>query len=203
MEEQNLQNQESTRQKIIRAALDLFGLIGYSRATTWKIAQAADVNEVTIFRIFGNKKNLLIACMQSFNSRGFAENFESNLSGDLRKDIHMMAHMQVQDTAGNLDFLRLLICETRQIPELLDTVQMGSMGNRQKLENYFQTQINNGKISAKYSAQFLSDLFSNLFSIRLMQDNMFQTTAQVVVPDEVEMNNLIDFFLAGCQVIEE
>lgn len=200
MDEQNLQNQETTRQKIIRAALYLFGLIGYSRATTRRIADTAEVNEVTIFRIFGTKKDLLLACMQSFNSRGLAENFQSHLCGDVQQDITMMAHMQVKDTAENLDFLRLLMCESRQIPELLEAVQLGSTGNRQILENYFQSLLDCGKISSSFSAQFLSDLFSNLFSMRLMQDNMFQTSPEVVVPDEAEMKNLIDFFLAGCQI---
>lgn len=200
LEEPNVPNQETTRQKIITAALHLFGLIGYSRATTRKIAEAADVNEVTIFRIFGTKKDLLLACMQHFNASGFAENFQSNLSGDVRQDIIMMANMQVQDTAGNLDFLRLLMCEARQIPELLEAVQMGSKGNRHILENYFHSLLDNRISTSKYSARFLSDLFSNIFSIRLMQDNMFQTTTQVVVPDEAEMKNLIDFFLAGCQL---
>ena len=51
---------ESTRQRIITAATNLFGKVGYTRATTRSIASTAGVNEVTLFRLFGSKQNLLL-----------------------------------------------------------------------------------------------------------------------------------------------
>lgn len=49
----------SAREKIQEAAIGLFARKGYSRTTTSAIAKAAGVNELTLFRIFGNKKALL------------------------------------------------------------------------------------------------------------------------------------------------
>ena len=54
----------SSRKKIVRAALTLFSLQGITATTTKQIAERAKVNEVTLFRQFGNKQGLLLAVLQ-------------------------------------------------------------------------------------------------------------------------------------------
>ncbi len=54
----------SSRKKIVRAALALFSLQGITATTTKQIAERAKVNEVTLFRQFGNKQGLLLAVLQ-------------------------------------------------------------------------------------------------------------------------------------------
>lgn len=49
---------EETRIRIMSVALKLFSEQGYYQATTKQIAEAAKVNEITLFRHFGNKENL-------------------------------------------------------------------------------------------------------------------------------------------------
>ena len=49
----------STDEKIIKATFGILQREGFAKATTKKIAVAAGVNEVTIFRNFQNKKNLV------------------------------------------------------------------------------------------------------------------------------------------------
>jgi AcrR family transcriptional regulator len=53
-----------TRQKIIQAAIELFASQGVSETTTKQIAELAQVNEVTLFRKFGNKHGLLLAVIE-------------------------------------------------------------------------------------------------------------------------------------------
>jgi AcrR family transcriptional regulator len=53
-----------TRQRLIQAALELFVSQGVSNTTTRQIANLADVNEVTLFRHFGNKYGLLLAVIE-------------------------------------------------------------------------------------------------------------------------------------------
>ncbi len=50
-----------TRQRLIHAAIELFTTQGVCETTTKQIAELAQVNEVTLFRQFGNKHGLLIA----------------------------------------------------------------------------------------------------------------------------------------------
>jgi AcrR family transcriptional regulator len=51
----------STRQRIINAAIELFAAQGVTETTTKAVAKSAQVNEVTLFRHFGNKHGLLLA----------------------------------------------------------------------------------------------------------------------------------------------
>ena len=52
------------RQEILAAAAGVFAQYGFLGATTRRIAEAAGVNEVTIFRYFGSKDTLLLEAMQ-------------------------------------------------------------------------------------------------------------------------------------------
>jgi len=58
----------STRQRLIQSALTLFTSGGISAATTRQIAEAAEVNEVTLFRQFGNKQGLILAVIEESES---------------------------------------------------------------------------------------------------------------------------------------
>jgi AcrR family transcriptional regulator len=49
---------EETRRHIMKVALKLFSSEGYYQTTTKQIAEAAGVNEITLFRHFGTKENL-------------------------------------------------------------------------------------------------------------------------------------------------
>lgn len=51
--------QHDTRETILAAALEVYSRYGFRGATTRRIAEAAGVNEVTIFRHFGSKETLL------------------------------------------------------------------------------------------------------------------------------------------------
>ena len=55
----------SSRERLLRAAQVLFLSQGISHTTTRQIAQLAGVNEVTLFRNFGNKYGLLLAVIQA------------------------------------------------------------------------------------------------------------------------------------------
>jgi AcrR family transcriptional regulator len=55
-----------TRQRIVNTALELFARQGITETTTRQIADRAEVNEVTLFRHFGNKHGLLLAVLQEF-----------------------------------------------------------------------------------------------------------------------------------------
>ena len=59
-----MSTQSSTRQKLIDAALKLFTSLGVTETTTKAVAELAQVNEVTLFRHFGNKQGLMLAVME-------------------------------------------------------------------------------------------------------------------------------------------
>ena len=55
---------KSTKTRLIEAALDLFAEKGVTETTTKAVAERAQVNEVTLFRNFGNKYRLLLAVIE-------------------------------------------------------------------------------------------------------------------------------------------
>jgi AcrR family transcriptional regulator len=191
---------EDTRQRIIEAALRLFGRIGYKASTTRAIADAAGVNEVTLFRHFGNKKNILMACMKKFNASGFAATYETVLQGNYRDDIRAMARLQIQDTSASMDILRMMVCDARNVPELLDAMTTGSAGNMSRVEAYFQTRLDQGVVRPEFNARELAALFDHLFSMKLFYDNMFRDQDTFQFPSEAELDRMVGFFVRGTEV---
>ena len=190
---------EDTRQRIITAALQLFGQVGYTRAATRLIAENAGVNEVTLFRHFGSKKNLLMACMETFNAGGFAATFEAGLSGDYSSDIAHMARLQSKNTLENLDVLRLLLSDTRNVPELQEAMRRGGSGNMAIVAAYFQRQIEAGVVCPGLPAEVLASAFDSLFSTPVIFANLFNDGEAPILPDDRSLQALVDLFVRGTQ----
>ena len=60
---------EETRERILTATREIIGRKGKRGATTREIADVAGVNEATLFRHFGTKEALLVACAQILGIR--------------------------------------------------------------------------------------------------------------------------------------
>ena len=190
---------EDTRKRIISAALQLFGQVGYAEATTRRIAKAAGINEVTLFRHFGSKKGLLIACLEAFNATGFAARFEGELTGSYPDDILHMARLQMQDTAANFEVLRLMLCDARHIPELREALMAGGRGNLARLSRYFQRQIDVGVVRPGLPAEALASAFDSLFSTYVLLEKMFLGTLTPQLRVEEVISPLVDIFVRGTQ----
>jgi AcrR family transcriptional regulator len=192
---------DDTRRRIITAAMQLFGQVGYTRAATRHIAEAARVNEVTLFRHFGSKKNLLLACMETFNAGGFAATFEAELTGDYPTDIARMARLQLKNTAENLDILRLLLSDTRQVSELQEAMQAGGSSNMAILAAYFQRQIDSEIIRPGLPADVLASAFDSLFSTTVILSNLFTAGQPPRLPGDEVLDPLVDLFVTGTQAV--
>jgi AcrR family transcriptional regulator len=161
---QSTSGPDDTRQRLIEAALRLFSEIGYARTTTRAIAAAAGVNEVTLFRHFGSKKQLFSACVASFNTEGFAATFEQRLTGDYARDVLMMAQGQIADMVSGFELVRLLLCDAQEIPELQEIIAAGAQGNRTLIADYFRRQVAVGVVRSDLDPEALGLTFESLFS---------------------------------------
>ncbi|WBG93392.1 CerR family C-terminal domain-containing protein (plasmid) [Pantoea piersonii] len=63
---------EETRQRIIDAAIEIFGKRGFKTATTRQIATAAGVNTPALQYYFENKDGLYLACVDSLANESYA-----------------------------------------------------------------------------------------------------------------------------------
>lgn len=101
----------STRQRLINAALELFTSQGVTETTTRQIAELAQVNEVTLFRQFGNKQGLLLAVIE--DSAVF-----THLGESLASQVDRTSNLDQALKNYASDRLQAL----EQIPELLRSV---------------------------------------------------------------------------------
>lgn len=190
-------NTDDTRQRIIQAATQAFGETGYTKATTRAIAERAGVNEVTLFRHFGSKKNLLLACIQAGNQAGFAETFQAHLTGDYAADIHRMARMQRDSTLRSREVLRLLICEAQVVAELQAALLQGAEGNRALLAEYFRQQIDAGIVRADLDPLTLAYGFDSLFSSYVLFEQWLGASMLPDIPAEQVVDSLASVFIQG------
>jgi AcrR family transcriptional regulator len=101
----------STRQRLINAALELFAVQGVTETTTRQIAELAQVNEVTLFRHFGNKHGLLLAVIS-----------ESAVFKDLGEYLQQQANQSSSVYQALKDYASDRLQALEQVPELLLSV---------------------------------------------------------------------------------
>lgn len=112
-------NYESTEYKIIYATIKLLDNYGLSGTTTRKIASEADVSEVTIFRKFKTKKNLLNVAKKFYYDdflKKVDKIFEFNEDTDLREYLINVWKKSVALTDEDLNIMKIAIEELREIP---------------------------------------------------------------------------------------
>jgi AcrR family transcriptional regulator len=104
---------KDTSQRILDAASRVFGRDGVSGATTREIARVAKVNEVTLFRYFKNKNELLRqVVLQSCKryEQVFAE-ASVETPEDLRRTVRTYAETYAQKLRDNEDLVRTFMGE--------------------------------------------------------------------------------------------
>jgi AcrR family transcriptional regulator len=166
--------QKSTKARLIEAALDLFAERGVTETTTKAVAERAQVNEVTLFRNFGNKYRLLLAVIQ--DSAVFA------------KLVHALVE-QANDKDSVAEFLQEYAQESlrtlNKAPDLVRSI-VGEAGNY-PVEN--RIALGKGLSEAnRYVADYLEQAIA--------KENLASdlTSEQIV--------NLLNFLLIGYFIVE-
>ena len=156
----------STRQRLIDAAIELFAVQGVTETTTKQIAELAKVNEVTLFRHFGNKHGLLLAVIS-----------ESPVFRNLGESLKMQASQMTSVYQALKDYCEDRLQSLEQVPDLIRSV-VGEAGhypveNRQALgrsltqanhyvTEYLATVIEREQLYAHLPAQKLASLLNTM-----------------------------------------
>lgn len=112
---------DATQTAILDAVLVCIVNYGFGGLTTRRIAVEAGVNEVTIFRRFGNKTTLLNAALQREASLVQAD--AVHYSGDLTADLRRIVATLWQAASRRQSILPLLVAEIPRNPELQAAAQ--------------------------------------------------------------------------------
>ena len=143
-----------TEERILDAALKVFASEGYAGATTRKIAQEANVSEMTLFRKFQSKENLLKEVLQKNTETFFKpDSFfpldkDSDLDTSLRSLGHNIAKAMRNKIGDNKQrmFSLMLLEEGRRRPEVAEVLSSLGQMFLARLSEYFEIQIKNGKM---------------------------------------------------------
>jgi AcrR family transcriptional regulator len=173
---------EETRQRIIEAAAEIGSKVGYARATTRAIAEAAGVNEITLFRHFGNKANLFSAAIEQYGGPALAPAIEAQLSGDYRQDLTTIGNIFIEILLERQDMLRLLLCESSHIPEVRTVLARNPRELRKMLARYLRSQIEKGTIKEQHpeamAQAFLGMFFAYAISLNILDEAITPAISQ-------------------------
>ena len=139
----------STDEKIIKATFGILQREGFTKATTKKIAAEAGVNEVTIFRNFKNKNNLVEVTKEYYLQRyleKMEEIFDFNEDDEI-EDYLQSNFMGILNLSENeYSIIKLAMEEVRNIPEKKQLISRITDTIISKLEEFFKFQMEKGKI---------------------------------------------------------
>ena len=135
--------------KIIQATFSILQSEGFTKATTKKIAAEAGVNEVTIFRNFQNKNNL-VELTKNYYLEVFINKLEEIFEFEDDQDIEeylKIAFFGILNLSDeDFSILRVAMEEVREIPEKKNLISNITDVILNKLEEFFKIKIEKGVI---------------------------------------------------------
>jgi AcrR family transcriptional regulator len=146
------QRTSSTRQRLLNAALELFSSQGVTETTTRQIAEQAEVNEVTLFRHFGNKHGLLLAVIEESEvfaqvGRSLAQHIAQ--TDNIHQTLKEYAHDQLQAVEQIPELIRSVVGESGQYPtENRQALGRGFIQANQYIAQYLEAAVQQGKLEA-------------------------------------------------------
>ncbi len=188
---------DKTEKKILNAAIRVFASEGYEGATTRRIAEAADVNELTLFRKFQSKENILRAVITG-NREVILKTLDPVLSMEKEKDIETSVRalgrglMKVMRERINL--MVILIAEGRRNPEVAQILESVVQAIVVRISEYFEFQIKNGKmrhINPRTAALVFLAYLGHMSQLRGI------VSEDILGNSEDELDGFIDIFING------
>ncbi len=160
-----------TSDKILTVAIDLISDKGYKTVTTKEIALEAGVSEMTLFRHFGCKLNILQDAIIKFScSAPLKQLFEERLVQDLEVDLLEISRAYRELMNRNKKIMIISLKEGNNIPVLKDYLSIHTQKLKVGLINYFSLMQELGKV-IKVEPDMLALSFLNM-NLGAFMDNI-------------------------------
>jgi AcrR family transcriptional regulator len=190
------QDSENTRQRILEAAARVFAEKGYARATTRLLADAAGVNEVTIFRHFGSKQGLFSAIVEAYAAPALNTAMAAQLTGDYRQDLLTMGTHVLGALLERRDAMRLMLCEAEQFPEVREVLAQNPRQLRRGLADYLQRQMAQGQVRPLH-AEVAAQAFWGMFFAYTVSVWLLDEPLDPKLRTEELVAQFVDIFVGG------
>jgi len=163
---------QDSRERIIRAAAQVFGEAGYRGATTRRIAQVAGVNEVTLFRHFGSKEELIREAI-AHAGRPEEEPTLPAEPADARGELTEFSRKQLEHLFRLRSMIRTCMGEGEEHPEILPRATERPVRVHRALRDYLGRLKAQGRARADADVDAASSmLMGSLFSDAMGRDYM-------------------------------
>ena len=157
----------STKERLIQAAIAVMAQAGIGGATTREMARVAGVSEVTLFRHFQNKEQLLRSVAQ-YMTRQQAESFSRSdeCTGNLRIDLLHYAQIYDEMLEEYQALVRVFIGEAERHPqEAQSFLQEGVIPLQKNLIAYLFEHQNQGNLPPELDVALAVDIFTGMILV--------------------------------------
>lgn len=187
----------STSEKILKATLVVLGREGYDKATTRKIASEAGVSELTLFRKFKNKENLVREAYKQSIETTMSE-MEGILSFDNNKSLetnlgtlHQKLFTGIDERTSSLvsEMRRIIINQNMILNQDPKNTYLSQM--RKILSSYFEKQMKLGNIRLINPEAAALIFFSVITFEKLLMKSVHDESSGISSKD------FLDIFLNG------
>jgi AcrR family transcriptional regulator len=186
-----------TRIRLIEAASQVFASLGVQGATTREIARVAGVNEVTLFRHFPSKEQLLKAVIENalalqMEALAHPETWTQNLHSDLRHYGKLYNTM----LEAHEDLIRTFIGEAKRHPEAAkQVIQEAAQPLSEKLIAYLKSCQKHGTVRPELDPAPAVDMFTGMLLAGMLHRNA-KLKKNSYTCDEY-LNTCVDIFVRG------
>ena len=124
-----LTNREQKRQRILRAAIDVFASKGYFAARMTDIAEAAQVADGTLYLYFEGKEHLLMSIFDGVLGR-FIERLDGEIAkiDDPTEKLSIMIRLHLETLGRDQALAHVLQIETRHSRRFMSLFTRGKLG---------------------------------------------------------------------------
>jgi AcrR family transcriptional regulator len=187
---------KDARQRLLDAALELFCRRGFDGVSTREIARKAGVNEVTIFRLFGTKENVLYAILDreaDIRSRILPQWFEP--TGDVVADLSRFGVFMLEGMRQKAPIMKLGMTEVSRRPQIWNRVSPAPETALEMLSRYFERAAQKGLIR-KVDSRIAATVFFSFF-FRSMVMETFLGKDMLMNLDNRAINDFCRLFVEG------
>ena len=194
-----------TAEKIVTAAAQLIAERGYAATSTRAIAERAGVNEVTLFRHFGNKLGVLRALGERYAATSATRALRKLPDpADARATLRAIAQGEIADSVENGGVALRLAFDAPSVPELRELMGEGPGETFKQLSGYMAEQQAAGRIRRDIPPMVLAEAFSALTSSYVMYRMVMGVIdGPAGSVDDETVDQLFDVFWSGARGREE
>ena len=195
-------NPIKTRDRLLKAAVEIFATEGIAGATTREIARLAGVNEITLFRHFQSKEQLLKAVVHYITAlQAEALNNQDEWTQDLRLDLLHYGQIYSDHLEQYEALVRMFIGEAKRHPEeALRVTQEALMPLREKLTAYLKNGVKKGIVRSDLDLAIAIDSFTGMLLSGMLRHHISPISRGYSQGQYLE--GCVDLFVNGISPVE-